>query len=348
MKRGSTHHQSARSPAVGASRLVLTESERLTLLFTKVHGLPRTDVDWLVVPTASPFALCDKWRAPDALPGLDDPVRVQSVYVAGRMHPTPAWAWPVAGRLTRKQRLALSDGSVDHVLRTDRDGQVHALDVSGRWQRHRDGRDTRRMVASAHGPTLDTATDDLVPSESAALRRLSGRDLPGWVVVPLGVLCPTCGQPLLRIDHEYPGLNWSSRRQLILCAAERRAVEGPGAQQVGVSHRQLRAALPDSPASSGSRASRRVYVVEAAPTHDAPRAFYVGETSKTADERLREHQHGLRAARAFRSGRYYAERLRPDLIPALPETMDTLTAKAAERFTASVLRWQGLSVLGGT
>ena len=64
MTRGSTHQQSARGPADEARRLVLTESERLTLLFTKVHGLPRTGIDWLVVPTASPLALCDKWRAP--------------------------------------------------------------------------------------------------------------------------------------------------------------------------------------------------------------------------------------------------------------------------------------------
>jgi len=329
-------------------RLVLTESERLTLLFTTVHGLPRPDVGWLIVPTASPLALHETWRAPDALPGLDGPVRVHCVHRWTQAHPTPAWAWPVASRLTRKQRSALRDGSVDHVLRADHDGRVHALDVSERWQRHRDRQDGRRVVASARGPTLDTAADGLLPSEHKALQRLAGRDLPGWVVVPLGITCATCGQPLLRIDHEYPGLNWLSQRQVIVCPAEQSAVEGRDAQVVGAAHRQLRSAVPDTPDALSHRASHSVYVVEAVPTSDAPPGFYVGQTSKSPDERLDEHRHGPRAARAFSSGRYHAARLRPDLIPTLPETMDALTARAAEQYTAFVLRWRGLSVLGGT
>jgi hypothetical protein len=184
------------SGLVRPERLVLTESERLTLMFTTAHGLPRTDVDWLVVPTASPLALRQTWRAPDALPGLDDPVRVQCVHRWAQAHPTPAWAWPVSGRLTRTQRSTLRDGSVDHVLRVDRDGRICALDVSERWQRHRDTRDSRRMVAAARGPTLDTAADGLLPADSPALRRLAGRDLPGWVVVPLGITCASCRRPL--------------------------------------------------------------------------------------------------------------------------------------------------------
>jgi hypothetical protein len=204
------------------------------------------------------------------------------------------------------------------------------------------------MVAAARGPTLDTAADGLLPADSAALRRLAGRDLPGWVVLPLGITCATCRRPLLRIDHEYPGLNWLSRRQVIVCPAEQRAVQGREAQAVGVAHRQLRAAIPDTRATRAQRASHSVYVVEAVPTEDASPAFYVGQTSKAPDERLSEHRHGPRAARAFSSGRYYPARLRPDLVPTLPETMDQPTARAAEQYTALVLGWRGLTVLGGT
>ena len=349
MSASTTHQPHDDSRVAEPAHLVLTESERLSLLFTTVHGLPGNDVDWLIVPTVSPLALCETWRAPDALPGLDDPVRVQCVHRAAGGHSTPAWAWPMAAtRLTRRQRSTFRDRSVDHVLWAERDGRWHAMDVSGRWERHRHSRDSRRVVASARGPTLDAAADGLLPTEHPVLARVAGRGVPGWVVVPLGVACASCGQPLLRIDHEYPGLNWLSHRQMIVCPAEQRAVQGREAQAVGVAHRQLLAAPPDVPTTSDPHPGRQVYVVEAAPTHDAPQAFYVGETSKSPDERLDEHRHGPRAARAFRSGRYWAARLRPDLLPTLPETMDTHTAKAAERFTAAILRWRGLTVLGGT
>jgi GIY-YIG catalytic domain len=95
-----------------------------------------------------------------------------------------------------------------------------------------------------------------------------------------------------------------------------------------------------------------VYVIELDPkgSKDPGKGFlYVGETSKTPDERYKEHLKGRRNKRGrlySRSVRKYGQRLRMDLAPEI-RYFDAASSKAAEKRWARKLRDEGYRVIGG-
>ena len=343
-----------RSARVAASRPVtrfaLTEPERLGLLFTTVRGLPTDGTDHLVVFRSSPLALSDAWDAPDQLPGLLDPVTV-TAEVGGRSKQVVdslVWAVRPGARLTRGQRRQLTNGGVDHVVSRTHDGRVEAIDVRGTWTRSREGHQTRAVLARALGPSLAILLGRLLPAGSQIPVGLAGADKPGWVAVPLGLACPTCGQRLIRVDHHYPGRGWDSPRQAVVCLSGQQHPRTGNSEAMSMAHRQLTASVPERPELDEERAERNVYVIESSSVADGSIAFYVGQTAIPPEQRLEQHRTGVKAAQAFRSGRYLPGRLRPDLLPELPSLLADETSRAAEQFTYHALAWAGLPVLGGT
>jgi hypothetical protein len=95
-----------------------------------------------------------------------------------------------------------------------------------------------------------------------------------------------------------------------------------------------------------------VYVIEMDPKgcRDPGKGFvYVGETSKTPEERYKEHIKGKRNKRGrlySRSVRKYGQRLRMDLAPEI-RYFDGRSSKAAEKRWARKMKDEGYSVIGG-
>lgn len=95
-----------------------------------------------------------------------------------------------------------------------------------------------------------------------------------------------------------------------------------------------------------------VYVIELDPKgcKDPGKGFvYVGETSKTPEERYKEHIKGKRNKRGrlgSRSVRMYGQRLRMDLAPET-RYFDGPSSKAAEKRWARKLEDEGYKVAGG-
>jgi hypothetical protein len=76
---------------------------------------------------------------------------------------------------------------------------------------------------------------------------------------------------------------------------------------------------------------------------------YVGETSKTPEERYKEHLEGKRSKRGrlySREVRKYGKCLRTDLAPEI-RYFDGVSSKAAEKRWARKLRDEGYRVVGG-
>ncbi len=73
------------------------------------------------------------------------------------------------------------------------------------------------------------------------------------------------------------------------------------------------------------------------------KCVYVGQTSKTPEERFQEHLNGIRASRYVRG---YRVRLLPRLYEEL-NPMTELESLRMERNLASKLRREGYTVLGG-
>jgi len=95
-----------------------------------------------------------------------------------------------------------------------------------------------------------------------------------------------------------------------------------------------------------------VYVIELDPkgSKDPGKGFvYVGETSKTPEERFQEHIKGKRNKRGrlySRLVRKYGQRLRPDLAPET-RYFDAASSKAAEKRWARKMKDEGYKVVGG-
>lgn len=95
-----------------------------------------------------------------------------------------------------------------------------------------------------------------------------------------------------------------------------------------------------------------VYVIELDPKacKNPGKGFvYVGETSKSPEERFKEHLKGKRNKRGrlySRAVRKYGRRLRPDLAPET-KYFDGTSAKAAEKRWAWKLKDEGYKVIGG-
>jgi hypothetical protein len=95
-----------------------------------------------------------------------------------------------------------------------------------------------------------------------------------------------------------------------------------------------------------------VYVIELDPKgcQDPGKGFvYVGETSKTPEERYTEHTRGKRNKRGrlySPAVRKYGQRLRMDLAPET-RYFDAASSKAAEKRWARKLRDEGYKVVGG-
>ncbi len=95
-----------------------------------------------------------------------------------------------------------------------------------------------------------------------------------------------------------------------------------------------------------------VYVIELDPKgcQDPGRGFvYVGETSKTPEERYEEHKKGKRNKRGplfSPVARRWGRRLRPDLAPQT-RYFDQAASKAAEKRWAAKLKAEGYKVAGG-
>ena len=340
-------------PSVGGSpikRFALTEQERRGLLFTTIRGLPAQRGSWLIVSCSSPLALSEDWAAPTSLSGLADPIEV-SAAVAGRPSGNVdalAWRMQADSRLTRGQRKELREAGVDHVLRRGADMRLEAMDVGRAWSRTRGRGESRGSVAATIGPSLGALLDRLLPTGSELPVGLAGVDDPGWVAVPTGLACPSCDDPLIRVDHHYPGLRFDSTRQALVCRSGRRHGQARAPSTMLTAHRQLSAAVSESAVTAAGPRRHRVYVIESRAVADDSLAYYVGETAKPPEDRFEQHRSGGDAARAFAGGAYVPVRLRPDLVPDLPELPSRLASQAAEQFTAAALRWRGLPVLGGT
>jgi GIY-YIG catalytic domain len=95
-----------------------------------------------------------------------------------------------------------------------------------------------------------------------------------------------------------------------------------------------------------------VYVIELDPKgcEDPGKGFvYVGETSKTPEERFKEHIKGKRNKRGrlySRMVRKYGQGLRPDLAPDI-KYFDAASSKAAEKRWARKMKDEGYKVVGG-
>ncbi len=138
-------------------------------------------------------------------------------------------------------------------------------------------------IAARFGGKLADATEpyDLphAPTKWTSVSR------PGWHVSDLGVECQ-CGQPLLLVDWWHPDATRRAHSGFVACPVHGRIKKmNDDMRALGQARRELDAALERQPPSDGQWS---VYVVEVVGL-ETP-AVYVGQTSRTVEDRLDEHR----------------------------------------------------------
>ena len=123
----------------------------------------------------------------------------------------------------------------------------------------------------------------------------------------------------------------------------------PHAHDAIAARREYLMAREDADARKRLRPAFALYCVELEPkpgaTSGARPPIYVGQTTRTPEERFAQHNAGYRAS-AHVTNR--GLRLRPDLTSALPPLRTEAEALGLERWLAAAMRASGWDVAGGT
>ena len=87
-----------------------------------------------------------------------------------------------------------------------------------------------------------------------------------------------------------------------------------------------------------TRSPRHLYVIRIERRHPSINFdFYVGQTGRTPEIRLKQHRTGYKAAKCFRKSRALALGLSYDLMWELPRFFDDDSAKLAEKFLTQII-----------
>ncbi len=172
----------------------------------------------------------------------------------------------------------------------------------------------------------------------------------GWVETEgTGLSCPSCGAPLSAYMREF----WSGdgdihAASVWMCGDEEKVfVETDVVDEyVRTTDRRRRYldAMRDADRSSKGQGRYSVYVIQLESSTGEKPDLYVGQTTKTVEERFSEHQSGVRTSSKISQR---AVKLRMDLVPEKPALRTKAEAETYEAWLAEWLRSQGYKVLGG-
>ena len=205
----------------------------------------------------------------------------------------------------------------------------------------------RRALPENDDTLADAVARSLGIVVDAELRRFRRK---GWRLVgTIEFVCPTCTSPsteLFATVHQQKNGKIIEHLTLI-CSVCRTATPTTSLttdeRWLVERWRDHRLAIDDAMEAGLGTPSYRCYVVRLGRPDD--RWVYVGETSKSAEDRLAEHQAG--GARANAEVRDHGVDLRKDLMAGLPEFPDRLSSQTYERYLAAKLHHQGFTVAGG-
>ncbi len=184
----------------------------------------------------------------------------------------------------------------------------------------------------------------------------AGTDRVGWLLEDgVGLMCPTCQSPLLLFgcDADWPARASGMKRHTRLACTTGRHLFVPNDLRPidrGVidARREYLMAHADAVKKRPRAGRYRVYVIELKPKEGAsatPRpVIYVGQTSLTVEERLKQHLEGTKASSVVTkrgNGLLY------DMFDHLPVMRTQSEALGLEHWWAELLRSQGWNVEGG-
>jgi len=172
----------------------------------------------------------------------------------------------------------------------------------------------------------------------------------GWFEVDgTGLPCLSCDAPLTACVREF----WSGdgdihAASVWMCGDEEKVfVETDVVDEyVRTTDRRRRYldAMRDADRSSKGQGRYSVYVIQLESSTGEKPDLYVGQTTKTVEERFSEHQSGVRTSSKISER---AVKLRMDLIPEKPVLRTKAEAETYEAWLAEWLRSHGYKVLGG-
>ena len=220
--------------------------------------------------------------------------------------------------------------------------------------------DTRAAHSETWVPPAESALTLAAAVASAGLAPVTGTapgsTQPGWVHEDsCGIPCPQCGAhvELFGCEPAWPALGDTHRRTALVCAGENRLLKAsevlPHAHDAIAARREYLMAREDADARKRLRPAFAVYCVELEPkpgvTSSARPPIYVGQTTRTPEERFAQHKAGYRASAHVKDR---GLRLRPDLTSAMPPLRTEAEALGLERWLAASMRARGWEVAGGT
>lgn len=262
---------------------------------------------------------------------LKDGQRLPAIVVRGRVP-----------KLTSLAGIGSNAANVDYVWEFDNDRKDRFLltFVPRRAQR----RGQPPLDLSAPQPLLECVRSAVGNRSwlAGVARQLAGSH--GWRLGgELFANCPQCSRALHWVDWQADDKCAAREGLLAFCANHGFPdLEGHESLRKLIRARQgLDGALA---AQAPSQGERRVYAFDLVEGANRS-AVYVGETSKTASARYREHKNLVRPFRALKTGRAQAVGLRSD-VPVLETMRGKRASLAGEHFVASLYAHRGYQVRG--
>jgi hypothetical protein len=259
--------------------------------------------------------------------------------------------WAVEGlqqRAARKVGRQLEKGVVFHVTKDE----IRLLGCSFPWTLERPM--TGSAPPSTSGKTLSEAMrDTFAVTIEPSFKRAA---MPGWNYEHrLELPCPVCGEQVLDVFGadliSKSGAPCRATAFLCLtCEAARLPHEVPGEYRVyNDCLRTLATAKRDADRDGRTERNHWAYVIELKDGVGAREGglpwIYVGQTSKTPEERLEQHLAG--GINTSTWVHRYGIKLRPDLYERQPILRSDDEAEAYEQYLAARLRAKGYPVKGG-
>ena len=172
----------------------------------------------------------------------------------------------------------------------------------------------------------------------------------GWFEVGgTGLSCPSCDAPLTACVREF----WSEdgdihAESVWMCGNEEKVFAetdlADGYVRTTDRRRRYLDATRDTDRSSKGKSRYSVYVIQLESSITEKPDLYVGQTTKTVEERFSEHQSGVRTSSKISQR---AVTLRKDLVPEKTALRTKAEAETYEAWLAEWLRFQGYKVFGG-
>ena len=201
--------------------------------------------------------------------------------------------------------------------------------------------------AAHFGPALPSLLADASPLTSTdwALPGWTSIRRPGWTWGdPLALSCDHCERDLRWVDWWHADAVRLRNNSLVFCPDHGGSVTHHDGKRLAplVRARQQLASCVYPSKENGPRYA--VYAYELLGL--GRRALYVGETTKTVDDRYAEHVAGTKAPRVVRGGAGTVGPLRQDLVGDLPALGQRAASLAAQHWVHLSLQHRGYKVYG--